>query len=297
MPGRNLDEFAGVIVMQVVEESPAELAGLLPGDVIFSLDGTRFGKDTVFAEAIGDLEPGDNVVLGVRRAGEEESLEITVKLGTNPDEPEKAYLGVFYRQLPGLGSLGEFSRGQRGKAGEAEPRFFREDPPAPGEREAPFFFQMPHGIPFQGFPGSDENLRPFRQFTHFDGRPGAVITEVIEGSPAEAAGLSAGDLILEVDGSEVSGFAGLVDALGEFKPGEEVTLTVLQSQSDESEITLVLAAHPDDPDRAFLGVSVLQMKHLEGMEDGEGFHFGPFHFEFDFEEFLFEEMFPGGEDA
>lgn len=299
LPRRFLNEFSGVLIMQVVEGSPAEEAGLQPGDVIFSLDGNRLGEDFNFAEAIAVHEPGEVVELGVRRPGQEESVVISVRLGESPDEPEVAYLGVFYRQIPEMGSLVPFAQGSHRKPGQRGERFFfHEDPHHdPGEGGEPFFFQMPKGIPYQRFLGPDRDLGPFQRFMHFQERPGALISEVFEDTPAEAAGLQPGDLIVEVEGDEISGFEGLVEALADYQPGDEVELTVYQHEGGGEKVTVILSKHPDDPDRAYLGVSIAQITIPEHMDEAGGFHFGPFHFDFDFEDFDFKKLLPDPEDA
>jgi S1-C subfamily serine protease len=54
---------------------------------------------------------------------------------------------------------------------------------------------------------------------------GAVIRSVGAGSPAEAGGLAAGDVIVELDGSSVGSSSALVVALREHEPGDEVIVT------------------------------------------------------------------------
>jgi putative serine protease PepD len=57
-----------------------------------------------------------------------------------------------------------------------------------------------------------------------DGGQGAVIQTVAPGSPASTAGLKVGDIVLEVDGQPISGQVGLVAAIRDASPGEEVTI-------------------------------------------------------------------------
>jgi outer membrane protein assembly factor BamB/tetratricopeptide (TPR) repeat protein len=58
------------------------------------------------------------------------------------------------------------------------------------------------------------------------GSSGAAVTETREGSPAQRAGLKAGDVIRSVDGRAVSA-ATLTDALAEIEPGKEVELALV----------------------------------------------------------------------
>ena len=53
-------------------------------------------------EVIGQYEPGDRVVLQLQRGLEEDSVQ--VKLTAHPEEPGKAYLGIYYETIgePGL---------------------------------------------------------------------------------------------------------------------------------------------------------------------------------------------------
>lgn len=56
-----------------------------------------------------------------------------------------------------------------------------------------------------------------------------VISDVVEGDPADKSGLTAGDVILDVNNSPVQGFRGFAQTVGSTKPGETVTLGILRS--------------------------------------------------------------------
>jgi hypothetical protein len=57
---------------------------------------------------------------------------------------------------------------------------------------------------------------------------GVRITGVREGSPAQKAGLQAGDILVELGGKEISDLYAYTYALREHKPGDEVTVVVLR---------------------------------------------------------------------
>lgn len=84
---------------------------------------------------------------------------------------------------------------------------------------------------------------------------GAIIMDVAEGSPAEQAGLSEGDVITKIDGEPVEGRRDLVDAIAEHKPGDVITLTVYSpGEEAERQVEVTLAEHPEGG-KAYLGVS------------------------------------------
>ncbi len=79
------DAADGVTVRQVVSGSPADKAGLRPGDVIEAVDGTAIETAKQLVEVIGDHAPGDEIVLTVSWRGD--SREVPVTLGTQPEKP------------------------------------------------------------------------------------------------------------------------------------------------------------------------------------------------------------------
>ncbi len=74
---------------------------------------------------------------------------------------------------------------------------------------------------------------------------GVVITDVSPGSPAEAAGLQPGDVIVAIDGQAIQDEAGLRQAIQSHKIGDTLTLTITRNgrQADER-ATLAQAPAP-----------------------------------------------------
>lgn len=85
-------EDEGVLITEVEKNSPAEKAGLVPGDVIVSIDGESVQDVGDVVEAISDKEKGDSVVVGYVRKGTR--AEVTVKVGKRPR------LRVFGKGIP-----------------------------------------------------------------------------------------------------------------------------------------------------------------------------------------------------
>lgn len=92
--GKVLRPYLGIIgqpvegghaIAEVESGTPADQAGLQPGDVITSVDGTRIDEQHPFLNLlIFNHKPGDTVELGVYRNGRE--LTVTVTLGERPSD-------------------------------------------------------------------------------------------------------------------------------------------------------------------------------------------------------------------
>lgn len=72
---------------------------------------------------------------------------------------------------------------------------------------------------------------------------GAMVAQVTSGSPAQQAGLTAGDVVVAVDGATVRSMGELIVALRGRAAGEPVTLDVMRDRQHKA-ITAVLAARP-----------------------------------------------------
>ena len=70
---------------------------------------------------------------------------------------------------------------------------------------------------------------------------GARVQEVTAGGPAEAAGVEAGDVIVEFDGQPVTDATSLIVDIRSMKPGDKVALSVQRGRSTE-DLTITLGS-------------------------------------------------------
>ena len=74
-----------------------------------------------------------------------------------------------------------------------------------------------------------------------DGGQGAIVIEVVAGTPAAEAGIEVGDIVIKVDESTVTGSDGLVAAVRDHSPGDEIEITVLRN-GEPVTLTVTLVA-------------------------------------------------------
>jgi putative serine protease PepD len=73
-----------------------------------------------------------------------------------------------------------------------------------------------------------------------DGGQGALVTEVQDDSPADQAGIEAGDVVISVDDSATDGRAGVIAAVRDHEPGDEIPVVVVRDGEEETfDVTLV----------------------------------------------------------
>lgn len=154
----------------------------------------------------------------------------------------------------------------RGKA--LFPRTARKDP----QRWLYFFDD---NRPFMGI--EMQNLSD--QLAEFFGvQAGVLVSEVTKESPAEQAGLMAGDIITKLDQVNITDSSSVLKALGDYEPGHQVTVTI-NRKGTVKELNLVLGDRKD-----------ARAPHIEFFDD-QGHHFklppnAPYQFQWkDAEEF------------
>ena len=239
----NLSEQEGVLVVEVVEDSPADKAGLRGGARTLNLGGerVRIGGDVIIAvngEPVGGIEELIEVVQA-RKAGDE--IEITL-LRDGEEETVTAELAV----RPGTASREQPSRPQA-------------TPEEPQSRETPETRTAPAGgEAWLGVNGVSITAEMAKMVGLGD-QDGILILSVAEDSPAaeaglEGAGLGLGrargrlfdaDILVAADGQTVATMDALMDAVQSKEPGDELTLTILHDGQEE-EVVVVLAERPQD---------------------------------------------------
>ncbi len=89
----------GARVTSVESNSAADKAGLVAGDVITTVAGTKIDARHSFASLLQSHKPGDKIDLGITRGGQ--AMTISVTLGASLQNSNTAYLGIRYGPAPG----------------------------------------------------------------------------------------------------------------------------------------------------------------------------------------------------
>ena len=74
---------------------------------------------------------------------------------------------------------------------------------------------------------------------------GAIFAEVVPGGPADDAGMNSGDVIIALDSAEIADSGDLLAALRDYRPGDDVTLTVVRGgRGNEESVEVELEELP-----------------------------------------------------
>ncbi|MFO0583286.1 MAG: DegQ family serine endoprotease [Anaeromyxobacter sp.] len=95
----SLPKPEGALVSSVEAGSPAAKAGVEPGDVILSLDGTPIATSNELPPRVADLGPGAKATLGVWRKGARRELAVTVGEAKGAAEVASAGAGEAHGKL------------------------------------------------------------------------------------------------------------------------------------------------------------------------------------------------------
>lgn len=185
----------GVLVTDVEENSPAAKAGLRANDVITEYNGQRVEGTAQFRRMIRETPAGRTVQLTLWRDGH--SQTVSVELGSWQDQFRQRFRVV-------------------------EPNLELRIPP-----RMEIFREFFPGTPLLGIVGEDLSGQLAEYFDVPDGE-GVLVREVRSGSPAEKAGLKAGDVILRVNDERVRTLAELREKLWSPREGKTVRLDVLR---------------------------------------------------------------------
>lgn len=197
---KNLSVDRGAYVQSVVEDSPAEEAGILKGDVIvkFGDEGVDDGEE--LTDAVRATKPKTKVKVEINRKGEKKNIEVVVGKVKTPEALAFSY-------------------------GFDEPNWIvKKKIPKLSERFNVRIFTESEIYGLQ--------LHPLtKQLGKYFGSPdgkGILISEVEEGSGAEKAGFKAGDVIIKINDQPVRKMDDLREELSEYE-GKEVPFEIIRN--------------------------------------------------------------------
>jgi len=206
-----LSSARGVVVMDIEPDSPAVKAGLKENDVITQYDGQTVEGTVQFRRLVRETPSGRTVALIISRNGSVQN--ISVELGDRSSFFEKKMNG----KMRDFGNAYAFT----------EPNFdFHFDGPDMGSA-----FDM--RTPLLGISAEDLSGQLGAYFGAPDGA-GILVREVRSGTPAEKAGLQAGDVIIKMDGKQVRSLGELREQLRDKSDQKSVSLGILRKGSEMS---------------------------------------------------------------
>jgi serine protease Do len=181
----------GALVQNVVPGGPAAKGGVQAGDVVVSLNGKPVDSSGQLTRSVALVPPGSDVNLLVVRRGGEKK-QLSFKVAQRPDDEAMA--------------RGEQGEGQGGKEEPANKS------PKLGVSLSPITPEMARQLGVSG----DE---------------GVVVTDVVEGGPAQRSGVRQGDVIIEVNRKPVKKVEEVAEAIGKMKDGEMALLRLRRGDS------------------------------------------------------------------
>ncbi len=205
----NLKDERGVEVSSVAEDGPAAKAGIKEGDVVLEFNGQPVQGTTQFQRMVREVPVGRQVKLTIWRNGAAQTVTATV--GENKQNMISSDDGNWNFSMPTMPPM----------------------PPMDMPR-----FQMSSQNPMLGIEG--ESLGQQEQLAEFFGvQEGVLVRNVKKGSPADKAGLKAGDVITKVDDSKVTTTSEITRTLRALKAKKTINLTVMRNKH-EMPVTVTL---------------------------------------------------------
>ncbi len=220
-----LRDVRGVAVEKVIEGSPAQAAGLQAGDVIVRFNGQEVSGSRMLTRLVNEVDADHSARITVIRGGSERELNVTVGRRPMPKWDDSTFNFKSRDNFPNI----EMPNIQIPKMPvmpkiDVHPQIDIPNLPNWNGDDMDFNF---HFGPSRQIGVSV--IRMTKQMADsFGVTGGAMISEVRENSPAEKAGLKAGDIIVELDGKAIKGDGDLMRAMNEKKEGD-VTVTVVRN--------------------------------------------------------------------
>ena len=193
----------GARIVEIFKGSEAEKIGLEKGDIIVELNGKTIKKPSNLVDIFDDVEEGEEIKLSILRDGEKKSF--TAKL-----KPFEGHAYAFHID---------------DEDGDVLIDVFR----MPGE-EKDYKVIRSSGINATtggkgGYLGVQIKDLSKQLLEYFEVKNGVLVEEVMKDSPAEKAGLKAGDVIVSINDRKLEDYHDLIRTVNFYDPEEEVNVS------------------------------------------------------------------------
>ncbi len=228
-------EDDGIMVDDVVKDSPAEKAGIKPGDILLEVAGKKMTSAARLGRVVRSFEPGKEIEVKVWR--DRKIINLKVTLSEQGDN--------------------EIMNKRKSK----KPHAFKIFEDYDDDDDNLLFFQG-NCEPGVWLGVQIESLND--QLGNFFGvknGEGCLVMEVEDESPANAAGILAGDVIVEIAGEKIEDSEDLIEELEDFKDGDKVEVVLIRDKK-EKKIDVVLKEKPEK----FHKSSIMQGFDLDDLE-------------------------------
>lgn len=199
-----LDENYGVLVSEVVEDGPAEKAGIEDDDIIMEIEKEKVYTSDQLSKMLYNFEPEKEVKVLVFRSGDKKTYN--VKLG----EKETDYIDF---------------------------RFGSDFDWLWGKPKSVFMYKYldKHGK-WIGIKTEDINDQLLKSYEIANG---VLIKEIVEGSPAEDSELKAGDIIIEIEGDKIYKINDIHNIIKDREVDDEIEIKIKRGDNYKTIKTII----------------------------------------------------------
>jgi serine protease Do len=192
----------GITISRVEEQSPAQKAGMVSGDVFLKWNGIQIQSASQLIRYVQMAPVGSKVNIEVLRRGVPHTLRAIIETRKTTPVPESFSLS--FANWLAISGMGPYSSGESGEA------------------------TLPIGMDFT--PLTPE----FAKFLEMPVQKGLLVTKVQSGMPAGKAGVMVGDVILSVDGQQISDSQALSIRARSNAQGGKLSLRLLRKGTERN---------------------------------------------------------------
>jgi S1-C subfamily serine protease len=206
----HLSVDAGAYVSNVIEDSPAEDAGIQEGDVITKVDGKKIDDADDLTSAIRKIKPETDAKIEIDRKGEKKTLTAKIDRARAPEALTFRFDGgrdhrIVIPRMPKMPRMPQLRRNLH--------VFVNDDT---------------YGLELQ------ELSRQLADYFSVPSGHGLLVSSVKKGSSAEQAGFKAGDVLVKLDGETIRDMGDFHDATRGARGDKEVPCDIIRKGKTES---------------------------------------------------------------